>query len=61
MNKAKLQPLAGEMVLRQDLTTSKLQIMVAEISFLQFQAQFAESTRLGGEIKKNLAGLGYGF
>ena len=27
----------------------------------QLTEQFAESTKLEGEIKKNLAGLGYGF
>lgn len=28
---------------------------------LQWVEQFAESAKLGGEIKKNLAGLGYGL
>lgn len=28
---------------------------------LQWVEQFAERAKLGGEIKKNLAGLGYGF
>lgn len=57
MTKPKLQPLVGERDSKVRLAQSKLQPVVADLAVLQ--EQFAESARLEGEIKKNLAGFGF--